>query len=112
MHLGHPDVVFTLVVGVKRMPHCLPQCSTKTGEYCKARQRLPLKMVSTIVRHTGRLIASHNSRTKIISGKKSHFSLQYAALLAFFPVFHPSGQPLAAQIRSRRICRQPWSVQI
>lgn len=43
---------------VKRLTHGLPQCSTKTGGYCKARQRLPLEMVSGMVRHTGQLIAA------------------------------------------------------
>ncbi len=43
---------------VKRLTSGLPQCSTKTGGYCKARQRLPLEMVSGMVRHTGHLIAA------------------------------------------------------
>lgn len=43
---------------VKRLMHGLPQCSTKTGGYCKARQRLPLSMVTGMVRHTGRQIAA------------------------------------------------------
>lgn len=42
---------------VKRLLYGLPKCSTKTGGYCKARQRLPLDMVSTALRHTGKLIA-------------------------------------------------------
>jgi hypothetical protein len=41
---------------VKRLLYGLPTCSTKTGGYCKARQRLPLDMVSTAARHTGKLI--------------------------------------------------------
>jgi hypothetical protein len=43
---------------VKRLINRLPKCSTNTGGYCKARQRLPLKMVSGMLRHTGRLIAA------------------------------------------------------
>ena len=43
---------------VKRLTHGLPQCSTKTGGYCKARQRLPLAMVSGMVRCTGNQIAA------------------------------------------------------
>ena len=31
----------------------LPSCSSNTGSYCKARQRLPLSMVSELVRITG-----------------------------------------------------------
>jgi hypothetical protein len=42
---------------VKRLVGGLPRCSTHTGAYCKARQRLPLEMVATLARHTGRLIA-------------------------------------------------------
>ncbi len=42
---------------VKRLIHRLPQCATNTGGYCKARQRLPLEMISGMARHTGRLIA-------------------------------------------------------
>ncbi len=42
---------------VTRLRHGLPSCSTKTGAYCKARQRMPLDMVSEMVTHTGQLIA-------------------------------------------------------
>lgn len=38
---------------VKRIVGGLSPCSTKTGGYCQARQRLPLNMVSTLVRFTG-----------------------------------------------------------
>ena len=44
-------------VAVKRLLHGLPLCSTKTGAYCKARQRLPLEMVSGLATITGDLIA-------------------------------------------------------
>jgi len=40
-------------VAVKRIVGGLSPCSTKTGGYCQARQRLPLNMVSTLVRFTG-----------------------------------------------------------
>lgn len=42
---------------VKRLVGGLPVCSTHTGAYCRARGRLPLEMVSTLTRHTGRLVA-------------------------------------------------------
>ncbi len=42
---------------VSRLRHGLPSCSTKTGAYCKARQRMPLNMVSEMVIYTGQLIA-------------------------------------------------------
>lgn len=43
---------------IKRVSAGLPGCSTHTGAYCRARQRLPLEMPSTLVRHTGRLMAA------------------------------------------------------
>lgn len=39
---------------VKRLANGLPPCSTHTGAYCRARHRLPMAMLSTLVRHTGR----------------------------------------------------------
>lgn len=42
---------------IKRLTGGLPGCSTHTGAYCRARQRLPLEMPATLVRHTGRLMA-------------------------------------------------------
>lgn len=35
----------------------LRACSVRTGGYCKARQRLPLQMISGLARHTGRLLS-------------------------------------------------------
>lgn len=35
----------------------LSACSTRTGAYCKARQRLPLEMVKALTRQTGRLLS-------------------------------------------------------
>ena len=55
---------------VKRLIHGLPQCSTNTGAYCKARKRLPLEMVSGMVRHTGRLIAAEGSETWLWHGRR------------------------------------------
>ena len=43
---------------VKRWSGGLPFCSTHTGGYCRARQRLPLEMISKLTRHTGQLIAA------------------------------------------------------
>ena len=42
---------------VKRLAGGLPLCSTHTGAYCRARQRLPAQMVSTLACHTARLIS-------------------------------------------------------
>jgi len=38
---------------IKRLTQSLPQCSTYTGAYCRARQRLPLSMVRSLVHYTG-----------------------------------------------------------
>ena len=43
---------------VKRLAAGLPQCSTHTGAYCRARARLPMEMVSTLTCYTGRWIAA------------------------------------------------------
>lgn len=45
---------------VKRIVGDLPRCSTHTGAYCRARLRLPTAMAASLVRHTGRLIASQS----------------------------------------------------
>lgn len=42
---------------VDRAASGLKPCSTHTGAYCKARQRLPLDMLSALTRETGRQIA-------------------------------------------------------
>ena len=38
---------------VERIANDLSSCSTATGAYCKARQRLPLTMVRSLLQHTG-----------------------------------------------------------
>lgn len=42
---------------VKRLTGGLTVCSTHTGAYCRARQRLPLEMVSTLTRYTGSMMS-------------------------------------------------------
>lgn len=49
-------------LAVKQLRAGLKPCSTHTGGYCRARQRLPVEMVSSLVRSTGNLISS-NART-------------------------------------------------
>ena len=46
---------------VKRLAGGLPQCSTHTGAYCRARARLPLEMVSALTRYTGQGITARAS---------------------------------------------------
>ena len=48
---------------VKRLLGGLPVCSTHTGAYCRARERVPLEMVSTLARHTGRMIAERTPQS-------------------------------------------------
>ena len=48
---------------IKRLVGGLPICSTHTGAYCRARKRLPLGMVSTLARHTGRVMTEHTPVT-------------------------------------------------
>ena len=38
---------------IKRLTQSLPQCSTYTGAYCRARQRLLLSIVRSLVQYTG-----------------------------------------------------------
>src|SRR5450756_2345519 len=44
---------------IRRLAASLPLCSTHTGAYCRARQRLPMEMVCTLARYTGRWVAAH-----------------------------------------------------
>ena len=44
---------------LQRLVEGLSTCSTATGGYCRARQRLPLGMVSTLTSHLGDLIDQH-----------------------------------------------------
>lgn len=48
---------------VKRLSGGLPDCSTHTGAYCRARKRLPLEMVSALARHTGRVMTERTPET-------------------------------------------------
>ena len=48
---------------IKRLMGGLPICSTHTGAYCRARKRLPLDMVSTLARHTGRVMGQRTPAT-------------------------------------------------
>lgn len=43
---------------IKRMVTGLTPCSTHTGAYCRARQRVPTLMVSTLTRHAGQWLAT------------------------------------------------------
>ena len=43
-------------LAIQRVANGLPASSTYTGSYCKARQRLPTTMVSTLARHAGTIM--------------------------------------------------------
>ena len=44
---------------IKRLIGGLSPCSTHTGAYCRARKRLPLEMVSTLTRYTGKWVTQN-----------------------------------------------------
>lgn len=61
---------------VQRRLEGLPACSTDTGGYCKARQRLPEKLLAELTRHTGKQLLRdaparwswHGRQVKIVDG--------------------------------------------
>jgi hypothetical protein len=57
---------------IKRVVGGLSPCSMGTGGYCQARQRLPLEMVSTLVRYTGELMNRHVPEQWRWHGKRVH----------------------------------------
>ena len=44
---------------IKRVAGRLPQCSTYTGGYCRARKRLPMPMVRALARISGQRVMAH-----------------------------------------------------
>ena len=53
---------------LKRLTGGLAPCSTHTGAYCAARQRLPEALVSILVRHSGRLITARAACAVAMAG--------------------------------------------
>lgn len=61
---------------VERVANALPACSTSTGGYCRARQRLPLTMLQSLTRSTGAAIVAssptpwlwHGRAVKLVDG--------------------------------------------
>lgn len=49
-------------LATRRVAGGLSTCSVHTGAYCRARQRLPEAMVSTLVRHSGRAMTARADR--------------------------------------------------
>lgn len=48
---------------VERVANGLSECSTHTGAYCKARSRLPLPLMQSLVRHTADLMVASTGTT-------------------------------------------------
>jgi len=48
---------------VARIAGHLPRCSTRTGAYCRARQRLPTPLIAALTRHSGRHVTDRASPT-------------------------------------------------
>ncbi len=57
---------------IQRIANGLSAGSTATGGYCKARQRLPLSMISELVRRTGELIDKQMPAQWLWRGKRVH----------------------------------------
>ena len=57
-------------MAIKRMLNGLPRVTTDTGVYCKARQRLPLHMLSHLTQYTGQWVAQHASPAWSWQGRK------------------------------------------
>lgn len=55
---------------VRRARGALPRCSTHTGAYCRARQRLPLELVRTLARHSGRWVAARAAQPWCWRGRR------------------------------------------
>jgi len=55
---------------VRRARGALPRCSTHTGAYCRARQRLPLEMVRTLARHSAREVAARAAQPWCWRGRR------------------------------------------
>ncbi len=53
----------------QRAAEGLSACSVRTGGYCRARQRLPLEMVSALTRQTGRLLSQNARRQWLWRGR-------------------------------------------
>ncbi len=47
-------------VAIKRLAVGLPSCSTRTGAYCRARQRLPLGMLASLTSHVGHTVCQQS----------------------------------------------------
>ena len=56
-------------LAIKQLHAGLKPCSTHTGGYCRARNRLPVEMVASLVRSTGNLISDSSARAGLWMGR-------------------------------------------
>jgi hypothetical protein len=55
---------------IDRMANGLKPCSTNTGGYCRARQRLPLEMIRSLARETGRQVSQRAKESWLWLGRQ------------------------------------------
>lgn len=55
---------------VRRAAEGLRECSSRTGAYCKARQRLTVRMVQALVRESGRVLSKRAARSWLWHGRR------------------------------------------
>jgi hypothetical protein len=55
---------------INRLMATLPACSTHTGGYCRARQRLPLDMVKALTSHLVRMVEQQTSADWLCQGRR------------------------------------------
>ncbi|WP_439854803.1 hypothetical protein [Pseudomonas yamanorum] len=56
-------------LAIKQLQAGLQPCCTHAGGYCKARQHLPVEMVSSLVRRSSHLINAHYAGTQLWMGR-------------------------------------------
>jgi len=55
---------------INRLVNALPTCSTHTGGYCRARQRLPLEMVRTLACQSGEMVEQQTPANWLWQGRR------------------------------------------
>ena len=71
-------------LSIKRCCGGMKPNSIRTGAYCKARKRLPVEMVSTLVRHTGASISDKAVPIRSLAVRKSVLVFRCVEWLASF----------------------------
>src|SRR6202158_4048226 len=89
-----------------------PTCSSNTGAYAKARQRLPEKMLAELTRHTGQRLMNqapagwswHGRHVKIVDGSTA--SLPCVSWWSFRSPWAPCSTPPSVRTRGKK--RVSW----